>query len=427
MSRRSYKHIYLYIAKEFIFSFFVAFLFFFFIFFVNQLLLLAEEILSKKVPFTDVFLLILYSLPLIASLSFPFGSLVGALMTVGRFSSDNEILAFRASGIPYRKIFLPFIIISLVFSIVSFELNDYFLPKGTINFNKLFRKLLYQNPEMELEPYSIKYYQDSIIITGNVTDERIEDILIFDETAEKEDRIIMATNAGLREVEEQLGVVSMELDTVFSHIVDPKKREEFEYTRSEKMHYNILLKDISLSIRNPGPSEMSSVDVYKIIQKKEEELQEKKRKQQERIEEVRFLLAQEYRAALDTMKASFQSRREHIEDLNEVLEQFEKENEKKIIDRSLQLYRLEFHKKFAVPFACFIFILFAFPVGLYTKRSGRSVGFGIGVLVAVFYWGMLFAGQTLGLRLQYSPILSMWMPNIVIILLGTFFFLLRGK
>ncbi len=348
-------------------------------------------------------------------------------MTVGRFSSDNEILAFRASGIPYRKIFFPFIIISLVFSIASFELNDYFLPKGTINFNKLFRKLLYQNPEMEIEPYSIKYYQNSIIITGNVTEETIEDILIIDETAEKEDRIILATDAGLREVEEQLGVVSLELDTVFSHVVDPKKRDEFEYTYSEKMHYNMLLKDISLSIRNPGPSEMSSVDVYKIIQKKEEELHVKKQKQQERIEEVRFLISQEYMAALDTMKAAFHLREEHMENLEEVLEQHEKETEKKIIDRSLQLYRLEFHKKFAVPFACFIFILFAFPVGLFTKRSGRSVGFGVGVLVAVFYWGMLFAGQTVGLRLQFSPILSMWMPNIVIILLGMFFFLLRGK
>ncbi|MCA1949961.1 MAG: LptF/LptG family permease, partial [Treponema sp.] len=42
-----------YIFSEAAFSFFVAFLFFFFIFFINQLLLMAEEILSKRVPFNQ--------------------------------------------------------------------------------------------------------------------------------------------------------------------------------------------------------------------------------------------------------------------------------------------------------------------------------------------------------------------------------------
>ena len=118
--RKNYLSIYSYIGKEYLLSFIVSFLFFFFIFFVNQMLLLAEDILSKHVPFTDVLLLIIYSLPLIVSLSFPFGSLVGALMTVGRFSSDNEILAFQASGIAKRHIFFPLFIIGIAFSLVSF-------------------------------------------------------------------------------------------------------------------------------------------------------------------------------------------------------------------------------------------------------------------------------------------------------------------
>ena len=43
-----------YILNEFLISFTVAFLFFFCTFFINQLLVLAEEIFSKKVPFGDV-------------------------------------------------------------------------------------------------------------------------------------------------------------------------------------------------------------------------------------------------------------------------------------------------------------------------------------------------------------------------------------
>jgi lipopolysaccharide export system permease protein len=80
-----------YIISEALFSFFVSFLFFFFIFFVNQLLLLAQEILTKKVPFGEVALLVFYALPSVVALSAPFASMVGTLMTVGRMTSDNEI------------------------------------------------------------------------------------------------------------------------------------------------------------------------------------------------------------------------------------------------------------------------------------------------------------------------------------------------
>ena len=73
------------------------------------------------------------------------------------------------------------------------------------------------------------------------------------------------------------------------------------------------------------------------------------------------------------------------------------------------------YKKFSLPFACLAFVLFAFPVGMFTKRSGRSVGFGIGLLVAVTYWGLLFAGQTFGIQNDSSALLAMWMPDLVII------------
>jgi len=78
-----------------------------------------------------------------------------------------------------------------------------------------------------------------------------------------------------------------------------------------------------------------------------------------------------------------------------------------------------------VPFGCLAFIVFAFPVGVFAKRSGRSVGFGIGLLVSIIYWGMLLAGQNFGFRLNFSPFLSMWLPNFVILAFGLFFFILR--
>ena len=67
-----------YIVKELTLYFLVCFLFFFMIFFVNQILLLAEQILKQRVPFADVARLMLYCLPGVISQSAPFATLVGS-------------------------------------------------------------------------------------------------------------------------------------------------------------------------------------------------------------------------------------------------------------------------------------------------------------------------------------------------------------
>ncbi|MBA7584467.1 hypothetical protein ES708_26422 [subsurface metagenome] len=125
-----FRRIDLYILNEFLISFVVAFLFFFCTFFINQLLVLAEEIFSKKVPFWDVVQFIVFSLPSILALSLPFGALVGSLMAMGRFASDNEILAFRTSGVARYRILTPLLAAGVLLFLVSFVMNDYFLPLG---------------------------------------------------------------------------------------------------------------------------------------------------------------------------------------------------------------------------------------------------------------------------------------------------------
>jgi lipopolysaccharide export system permease protein len=81
-----------YVFGEVLFAFFIWFLFFFFVFFVNQFLLLARQILEKKVPLQQVILLLVSSFPSIISMSMPFAALLGTLMTIGRMASEKEVL-----------------------------------------------------------------------------------------------------------------------------------------------------------------------------------------------------------------------------------------------------------------------------------------------------------------------------------------------
>jgi lipopolysaccharide export system permease protein len=75
-----------------------------------------------------------------------------------------------------------------------------------------------------------------------------------------------------------------------------------------------------------------------------------------------------------------------------------------------------------MPAACLVFAFFAFPIGMRARRSGRTVGFAVGLLVAIVYWGMLIAGQTFGVRMSLSPAFSMWFPDALVLLAGAMFF-----
>lgn len=411
------KRISLYVLNEFILSFLVAFLFFFFIFFINQLLVMAEEIFAKKVAFWDVLLFVLFSLPAIIALSFPFGSLVGALMAVGRLSSDNELLAMRASGVPLQRVLAPLLIIGLALSLVSFVMNDYFLPLGNLRLGRMYRKILYTNPGIELEAYSVKKYQDNVIVTGGIEGGQINNIVIIDKNPQNQKRVIFAQKARLEESLGQRGVISIRLEDVFSH-ERSSERERYEFTTSRAMIYNILLKDVSLAFINPGPREMSSFDVWKEIQAMQKTFAATRKGHETEVQQSLFGLMMELRYLKDVTRENPGRVPERLQEIAKAYDAYKNIRDKKLIDRNLQLYQLEFHKKFSIPFSCLVFVLLAFPIGVLARKSGRAVGFGLGLIMSALYWGLLFTGHTLGIRLEFSPLLAMWFPNLFVLTAG---------
>ena len=116
-----------------------------------------------------------------------------------------------------------------------------------------------------------------------------------------------------------------------------------------------------------------------------------------------------------------------IVEFRQLLSNIKLEKEKPIIDKKLQRFELEFHKKFAMSFSCLVFIIFAFSVGLLTRSRGRFVGFGVGVVMSGIYWVLLAISFRLGTRLNFSPFLSMWLPNILVLSAGMVFLRVSTK
>jgi lipopolysaccharide export system permease protein len=402
--------IYRYILSEAFFSFLISFLFFFFIFFVNQLLLMAQEILTKHVPFGQVALLVLYSLPGVIALSAPFASLVGTLMTVGRLSSDNEVLVMLSSGLSYRNVFIPAITVGLVISLLSFVANDILMPAGTLQFARLYRRILVSTPALELEANSVKKFKNTVIVTGNVTGNAIDNMLILDRTNDGERRLIMANNAELKDAGRS--GLSLDLGRAFVQSSKEIAREDYDYASAGFLRYWVPQEDLIQAMSAISPREMSSIDVYKEIRKKTVDLNDRLNEKQGKVSVLALALEQTLRAG---PSADSWNRRASQLTAFQREEQVLQATRK---DRSLSLYWLEFYKKFSMPFGAFSFIFLAVALWLMAKRSGQTVGFIFGLIISVIYWALLLGGQTMGIRLSTPPFWSMWLPNILALSAG---------
>ncbi|MDR1127351.1 MAG: LptF/LptG family permease [Treponema sp.] len=399
-----------YIIAETLFSFLVAFLFFFVIFFINQLLLLAQTILTKKVPFYQVGLLVLYAIPSLISLSAPFAALVGVLMTAGRLSSDNEVLVMLSSGLSYYNIFVPTIGVGVVIALLSFLANDVLLPAGTLQFNKLYRRILVSTPALELGANSVKRYRDTVIVTGDVAGNSINNIFIMDRTGEGERRLIMAKEARLRDAGKE--GLSLDLTNAFVQSSKEIARLDYDYASSGFLRYWVPQEDMIQAAASIGPREMSSVDVAKDIKGQEMELQERLDEQYNMLLKQAFSLETSLREG--PHDASWNRRGSVLAEVKRNMESARVAKK----DRNLSIYRLEYYKKFSLPAGALAFVFLATPLGLLAKHSGQTVGFLLGVIISVVYWVLLFGGQTLGLRAGFSPFWTMWLPDILTFSIG---------
>ena len=342
------------------------------IFFVNQILLLIEEILKKHVPLADTMRLMMYSLPVVISQSAPFATLVGFLMCLGRLMSDNEVLIFRASGLGYKIIAIPVLILGLLISIVSFFVNDYLLPIGNINFYKLKREIIASNPGVEMEPNSIKFLNKSIIIIGDVKDSKISDLVFFDEQTNDSQRIIVAGQSEMLSAKKEGVLLQLNMKDSIVASLGLKNRQNYDILDSSSTTLNILDSQVLDTHSKVLPREMTSYDLGRKIRR--------------------------FKALPNHSK--FQ----------------------------LNQYRMEFHKKFSNPFGSIFFAILALPLAfIFGKHNGQTICLIFGLVISVLYWAMMILGQMFSLRIGIDAMLAMWLPDFLVGLCGVLLYIVLKR
>lgn len=359
-----------YLFKDLFLYFLVAFIFFFMVFFVNQILLEVEKLLANSAPFSDVMKMMLYSLPFIIAQSTPYATLVGFLMCLGGMMSNNEILIFRASGISFFTILFPVIILGIGISIVSFFVNDYLLPLGTVKYNNLMREIIYSTPTVELESNSVKKMDGSNLVIGDVVGDTVSDLIIFNSKDSKTDKIIVAGESELTGSDIRGVLMNLNMSDALVFLIKKSKRSDYDILKSETAELNVFESSI-LGSSSRSPREMTAPDLYKDIKRLE-------------VESDKSSLADKYR---------------------------------------LRIWNMEFHKKFALPFGSIFFAFLAYSLAfIFGKHNGQTVGLFLGIVICVLYWAMQIMGQLFVQKVGLNPFLCIWVPNFLIGVVAIFFF-----
>ncbi|EPF26655.1 hypothetical protein HMPREF1221_00839 [Treponema socranskii subsp. paredis ATCC 35535] len=361
-----------YLVRELLLYFSVAFLFFFTIFFVNQILLIAEHILRQGAPVWDVVKLMTYSLPFIVAQSSPFATLVGFLMCLGRFMSDNEIIIFRASGFSYVHILCPVLVLGLAISIASFFVNDYLLPLGTIRYNRLRRMILSSNPAVALDSHSVKRLNTATLVTGDVSDTKVSDLVIIDMGSDGKMRIISAGESELKSVRKEGVLMQLTMTDALALFFNVNSFSDYDLLSSDRVTFNLFESAFFSDGGSTSPREMTSYDLGR---------------------------------ALRDMRKDASSDK-----------------------RTLNNYTLEYNKKFSLPFGSFFFALLALPLAfLFGRQNGQTIGMIVGIIISFLYWTMMILGQYASSRNGFNGFWSMWIPNIVTGAAGAAFYIALKK
>ncbi len=264
----------------------------------------------------------------------------------------------RASGISLYKLAFPVVIVGLALSLGLLWLNDKVLPVSHYQTRKTLADIGIKKPTAFLESGTfIRNFKDYIIFIYEIKGNKLKDIRIYQPQKERPVRTIIAKR-GEFFVYPQEQIIKLRLFGGSSDEPDFNNPRRF-------FKLNFKTYDITLDLKNVIPK----------IEKKPKDMS---------INEIR--------QEINNLK------KESIEDLNSL--------------------KIELYKKFALAFSVLAFVLIAMPLGITTKRSERSVGFGISLGVIICYYILSVACESLSLKGRLAPAVAMWAPNALLFLIS---------
>ena len=157
--------------------FFINLAFFSFIFLMKQILDITDMIVNHNVGLGAVGLLLLYTMPYFLQYIIPMSVMMAVLMALLRMSSDNEIVALKASGVSIYRLLPPVLLFSVMGTLITGFMTVYGVPHGSARFKTLLFDVVTANLNVSLKERTFNDSFDKVMIYVNKIDPRSGELL----------------------------------------------------------------------------------------------------------------------------------------------------------------------------------------------------------------------------------------------------------
>tara|TARA_Y100001980_G_C14544026_1_gene322990 strand:- start:60 stop:1235 length:1176 start_codon:yes stop_codon:yes gene_type:complete len=338
---------------------------------------LIRKVVEFGLPLILALQIMVLKLPSFLVLSFPMSVLLSTLLAYGKLSGNSEILALRSLGIRTYRTIIPALILSIFMTGLTFYFNNNLVPTANKYSEMLLRDGLGKSVSMEIgHDIFFKGYGSYTDLETNETTKRNTYLnqIFFSRLVEnnvmKNVTVIDFSKIGYKQI------LSAE-KAVFDKSISAWKFSNGRLITLDKNGNTTTIGfDSYLYPLGDGPLKVSKIpdDANKM-----------------------------------TLKEALAAKKLYKETGN-------------VSEARKMSVRIQ--EKFTLPCACIVFGLIGSSLGSKSNiRATKSQGFGLSVILILFYYVLSFVSSSFGVKGLIAPILSAWIP--VIISLSGGLFLLR--
>jgi LPS export ABC transporter permease LptF/LPS export ABC transporter permease LptG len=349
-----------YILREISSHFLLGLLVFTFVIFVRQLGSLLELVVRHNVPLRDVATLFLLPVPSILMLTVPMAALVGTLIGLSRMSADGEIIAARAAGVGVSAFVRPVMILAVTGWALALGMALVLAPAAARKMDRMENGLKASQVPYEIQPrVFIEQFPNRLLYLEDVTGARSHwhGVFIADISQQNQIKVTLAERGGLvNEPDRSRFVLHLEDGT--THDFDPSQPDQYSIAAFTNTEIPILV-DQSGS----GAWERSTPPYLTATQ-----------------------LWQKVHGTAPSK------------------------------DRAAALVELNY--RLALPAAAIVLALVGIPLGISTRKGGKSVGLMLSILLVFVYYILMASGWSIAKQGRISPYLGLWGANILFAVAG---------
>ena len=358
------KKIDIYIIKKFLGTFAFSIFAFIWILIIFDLSEKVGNFIDKEVPLNAIlFEYYLNFVPYFINMLSPLFIFISVILFTSKLAANTEIIAILSTGISFRRLMRPYLFSAIVLAILSFTLNNYIIPSA----NK--RRLAFQ------ERYLFVPLQNW---DKNIHKQIAKGVYIY-----------------------------MESYSVNDNIGYQFSMEKFKDRRLE----NKLISDF---IKWDSTNSKWTIHNYRI-------------RYFEKDNKERIVKGNKIDTVLPIRPADFKERDEIVEtmnlnELNAFIDKKKLQGESKV-----QALLVAKYQRMASPFAAFILTLIGVSLSSRKVRGGIGVNIGIGLLISASYILFMQISTNFAISSSLSPLLAVWIPNILYSIIGIYLYIRAPK